>query len=120
MPATPQTPHPDTPDAPVDGALFVLDRHGAVPSWNTAAATASGYDADELHVAAFDRLFTTGATSGDIAMALRIAVRDGPFSRRGWFTRKDGGRGEVLLVIEAIHRKKGTIAGFAATVGDLA
>src|ERR1700687_5963499 len=120
MAATPETPHPDTPDAPIDGALFVLDRHGAVTSWNTAAATASGYNAGELYGTAFDRLFTTGAAPGDIAAALRIAGRNGRFNARGWFTRKDGGRVEALLVIEAIHGKKGALAGFAATVGDLA
>jgi PAS domain S-box-containing protein len=120
MAATPETPHPDTPDAPFDGALFVLERHGAVTSWNNAAATASGYDAGELYGTAFDRLFTTGATPGDIAAALRIAGQNGRFNARGWFTRKDGGRVEALLVIEAIHGKKGALAGFAARIGDLA
>ena len=83
MTAAPQTPHPDNPDAPVDGALFVLDRHGAITSWNNAAATESGYANGELYGAAFDRLFTTGATPGDIAAALRIAGRNGRFSARG-------------------------------------
>ena len=67
MTARPQTRRPDNPDMPVGSALFVLDRQGAITSWNTAAVTASGYAADELCGAAFDRLFTTGAPPGDIA-----------------------------------------------------
>src|SRR5205823_7973410 len=120
MTATPQTPHPDNPAMPVGSVLFVLDRHGAVTNWNNAAATPSGYSNGELYGAAFDRLFTTAATPSDIAAALRIAGRNGRFSARGWLTRKHGSRVEALLVIEAIHGKRGTIAGFAATVGDLA
>ena len=120
MTATPQTRHPDNPDMPVGAALFVLDRQGAITNWSTAAATASGYAADELYGIAFDRLFTTGAPPGDIAAVLRIADRNGRFSGRGWLTRKDGGRVEALLTIEAICGKKETVAGFAATVGDRA
>jgi PAS domain S-box-containing protein len=105
---------------PVGSALFVLDRQGAITRWNTAAVTASGYAADELCRAAFDRLFTTGAPPGDIAAVLRIAGRNGRFGGRGWLTRKDGGRVEALLTIEAIHGEKGAVTGFAARLGDLA
>ena len=116
----PQTPHPDNPDTPIGSALLLLDRQGAVTGWNSAAITAIGYDADELHGLAFDRLFTTGVPPGDIAAVLRIADRNGRFSGRGWFTRKNGGRVEALLTIEAIYGKKETVAGFAATLGDRA
>src|SRR5438105_3234134 len=116
----PQIPHPDNPDMPVGAALFVLDRRGAITSWNNAAVTASGYAAEELHGAAFDCLFTTGAAPGDIAAVLRIAERNGRFGGRGWLTRKDGGRVEAPLAIEAIYGKKGAVTGFAATVGDVA
>src|SRR6266542_2306037 len=54
MTATPQTPHPNNPDAPVDGALFVLDRRGAITSWNEATGRASGCADDELYGAPFD------------------------------------------------------------------
>jgi PAS domain S-box-containing protein len=116
----PQTPHPDNPDTPIGSALLLLDRQGAVTGWNSAAVTAIGYDADELHGLAFDRLFTTGAPLANIAAVLRIADRNGRFSGRGWFTRKNGGRVEALLTIEAIYGKKETVAGFAATLGDRA
>src|ERR1700732_3657710 len=99
MTARPQTRRPDNPDMPAGSALFVLDRQGAISSWNNAAATASGYAADELYGIAFDRLFTTGAPPGDITAVLRIAGRYGRFSGRGWLTRKDGGRAEALLTI---------------------
>jgi PAS domain S-box-containing protein len=105
---------------PVGPALFMLDRQGAITSWNNAAVTASGYAADELYGIAFDRLFTISAPPGGIAAVLRIAGRDGRFSGRGWLTRKDGGRVEALLTIEAIYGKKGAVAGFAAMVGDAA
>src|SRR5437763_12961552 len=114
----PQIPHPDNPDMPVGAALFVLDRRGAITSWNNAAGTASGYAAEELLGAAFDRLFTTGAPTGDIAAVLRIAERNGRFGGRGWLTRKDGGRVAAPLAIEAIYGKKGAVAGLVATVGD--
>ena len=120
MTARPQTRHPDNPDMPVGAALFVLDRQGAITSWNNAAATASGCAADELYGIAFDYLFTTSAPPANIAAVLRIAGRNGWFSGRGWFTRKNGGRVEALLTIEAIYGKKGAVAGFAATVGDRA
>jgi PAS domain S-box-containing protein len=120
MTARPQTRRPDNPDMPAGSALFVLDRQGAISSWNNAAATASGYAADELYGIAFDRLFTTGAPPGDITAVLRIAGRYGRFSGRGWLTRKDGGRAEALLTIEAICGKEGIVAGFAATVVDAA
>src|SRR5258708_20454523 len=83
MPARPQTRRPDNPDMPVGSALFVLDRQGAITRWNTAALTASGYAADELCGAAFDRLFTTGAPPGDIAAVLRIPGRNARVSGRG-------------------------------------
>src|SRR6266704_3423218 len=105
MASRPQTPHPDNPDTPVGAALFVLDRQGAITSWNNAAVTASGYAAGELHGIAFDRLFTTGAPLDDIAAVLRITGRNGRFRGRGWLTRKDGGRIAAPLIIEAIHGK---------------
>ena len=46
----PQIPHPDNPDMPVGAALFVLDRRGAITSWNNAAGTASGYAALEIEL----------------------------------------------------------------------
>src|SRR5207244_13565860 len=107
MTATPQTPHPDNPDMPVGSVLFVLDRHGAVTNWNNAAATASGYSNGELYGAAFDRLFTTAATPGDIAAALRTAGRNGRFSARGWLTGKHRSRVEELTVVGASPGSKG-------------
>src|SRR5438270_1645480 len=116
----PQISQPDNPDMPVGAALFVLDRRGAITSWSNAAETASSYAAEELLGATFDRLFTTGAPPGDIAAVLRIAERNGRFGGRGWLTRKDGGRVAAPLTIEAIYGKRGAVAGFAATVGDVA
>jgi len=104
----------------VDYAIFMLDVHGNVASWNAGAARLKGYTADEIigrHFSAFYPQVDIDA--GKCEMELEVALRDGRFEDEGWRVRKDGTEFWANVVITAVRDKLGVPVGFAKVTRDL-
>lgn len=101
-------------------AIFMLDPHGVVTTWNSGAERIKGYKAHEIIGKHFS-LFRpeSEARSGVCERELQSAARDGKFEEEGWRVRKDGSRFWASAVLTAIRDSTGQLMGFAKITRDL-
>ncbi len=102
-----------------DYAIYLLDRDGAVTTWNLGAERIKGYTADEI----LGRNFSVFFTQEDIererpAELLRLAVERGRVESEGWRVRRDGSRFWANVVLTVIHDTTGAVTGFAKVTRD--
>jgi PAS domain S-box-containing protein len=101
-----------------DYAIFALDPHGYVLSWNPGAQRFKGYEAAEIIGKHFS-VFYPETDKWKAPQELQIAERDGRVEDEGWRLRKDGTRFWANVVITALRDKAGTLVGFAKVTRDL-
>lgn len=107
-------------NAVVDYAIFQLDPHGVISTWNSGARRIKGYEAKEIIGQHFSKFYTPE----DIAIgipktALKQAAEQGRFEAEGWRVRKDGSRFWASVVIDRITDEKGNLLGFAKITRDI-
>jgi PAS domain S-box-containing protein len=103
-----------------DYAIFALDPHGYILSWNAGAQQFKGYTADE----AIGQHFSIFYPEEMIARRhpeheLETAAREGHFEEEGWRVRKDRTLFWANVVITALRDAQGTLVGFAKVTRDL-
>lgn len=107
-------------EAVQDYAIFMLDPHGYVASWNTGAERIKGYSADEIIGQHFSVFYPPEAVAtGHPQRELEIAVAKGRFEEEGWRVKKDGSQFWANVVITAVRDETGTLVGFAKVTRDL-
>jgi PAS domain S-box-containing protein len=107
-------------DAVSDYALLMLDPKGNVVSWNSGAQRIKGYKADEILGRHFSCFYLPEAIAkGHPDAELRIAAAEGRYSEEGWRVCKDGSRFLAEVVITAVHKANGELAGFAKITRDI-
>ncbi|WP_232628001.1 hybrid sensor histidine kinase/response regulator [Methylobacterium sp. Leaf118] len=103
-----------------DYAIYMLDPHGAVSSWNRGAHRFKGYTDEEIIGQHFSRFYTEeDRATGLPARALQTAATEGRFEAEGWRVRKDGTRFWAHVVIDAIRGDHGELVGFAKITRDV-
>jgi PAS domain S-box-containing protein len=103
----------------VDYAIFMLDIHGRVVSWNPGAERIKGYTAQEIIGEHFSRFYTEeDRIAGVPREALRTAAEKRRFTAEGWRVRKDGTRFWAMVVIDPVYEADKLI-GFAKVTRDL-
>jgi len=103
-----------------DYAIFMLDPTGHIATWNAGAARIKGYTSDEIIGKHFSIFYTAeDLADGKPARELEIATRTGVYEEEGWRLRKDGSRFWANVVITAVRRPDGSLAGFAKVTRDL-
>lgn len=101
-------------------AVILLDADGHVTTWNVGATLTTGYATEEIlgrHVSVFypedgNRVDTAG-------LQLRIAAETGRFEEECWRVRRDGSRFWADVLLTALRRDDGTLAGYAQLTRDL-
>ena len=103
-----------------DYAIFMLDTTGHITTWNTGAQRIKGYTSEEIIGKHFSIFYTQDdLEDGKPARELEIATRTGVYEEEGWRLRKDGTRFWANVVITALRRPDGSLAGFAKVTRDL-
>ena len=103
-----------------DYAIFMLDPTGHVATWNEGAQRIKGYSADEIIGKHFSIFYPPEANAiGHPRHELEIAKEKGVYEEEGWRLRKDGSKFWANVVITAIHRPDGSLAGFTKVTRDL-
>ena len=106
-------------DSVVDYAIFVLDPHGRVRTWNPGAERVKGYAPDEIIGRDFARFYTDeDRESGLPARLLAEAAARGRVTHSGWRIRKDGTRFFGDVTITALRDEDDTLRGFAKVTRD--
>jgi PAS domain S-box-containing protein len=104
----------------VDYAIYLLDPHGQIISWNSGAQRIKGYRADEVIGKHFSMFYTPeDQAAGAPQQALHTAATEGRFNGEAWRVRKDGTRFRALIAIDAIRDDAGQLIGFAKVTRDI-
>lgn len=107
-------------DSVRDYALFMLDPHGVVASWNTGAEYLFGHPAEQIIGEPVTTLHAPDEEDAvDGAALLAQAIADGNVRNEGWKVRHDGSQFWAEVVITALHDDDGTLLGFATIARDL-
>lgn len=107
-------------DAVVDYAIYMLDAHGLIRSWNSGAKRIKQYEQSEVLGKHFSLFYTPeDLASGLPTRALQCAEEFGRFEGEGWRIRKDGTRLWALVIIDPIRAADGSLIGFAKVTRDL-
>jgi PAS domain S-box-containing protein len=76
-----------------DYAIYLLDPHGCVVTWNVGAERSNGYRHEEVLGKNFSMFFVPEAVAAGLpAKELAAASRDGRFEIQDWRQRKGGAR----------------------------
>lgn len=103
-----------------DYAIFLLDPHGHVASWNLGAERIKGYRADEIIGQHFSRFYRVeDIRAGKPDRELRMAAAEGRSEDEGWRVRKDGTQFWASVVTTALLDDAGTLKGFSKIARDL-
>jgi PAS domain S-box-containing protein len=103
-----------------DYAIFLLDPHGRILSWNAGAQRIKGYTAEEILGRHFSCFYPQDvAERGWPDEELRLATAHGHFEDEGWRLRKDGSRFWASVVITPWRDDTGTLRGFLKISRDL-
>jgi PAS domain S-box-containing protein len=103
-----------------DYAIYMLDVHGHVVSWNAGAARFKGYAADEIIGQHFSRFYSPEDRAAGVPdRALKTAETKGTFQSEGWRFRNDGSRFWAHVVIDPIYTPDRRLLGFAKITRDV-
>ncbi|WP_321809601.1 ATP-binding protein [Burkholderia sp. BCC1985] len=103
-----------------DYAVFMLDAHGNVATWNAGAERIKGYRTADIVGHHFSRFYPPDAiAAGRPSFGLREAVAHGRFEDEGWRVRKDGSLFWASVTITAVHDHAGQLAGFIKITRDM-
>jgi PAS domain S-box-containing protein len=102
-----------------DHAIFLLDRHGRIASWNEGVQSIFGYDEAEWLGLPVKELFTPeDVAAGVWEEELRLAIETGRADDDRWLLRKDGKRffasGALTRIVDEAQRH----VGFMKVVRD--
>ena len=107
-------------DAVTDYAIYLLDRDGAIRTWNAGAERITGYSAVEVIGQHFSQFFTAEDKAADVpAQILVRAARTGRAEQEGWRLRKDGSRFWAASVVQPVRDVRGRAVGFAEITRDM-
>jgi PAS domain S-box-containing protein len=107
-------------DAVKDYAIFMLDPHGVVSSWNSGAERFKGYKVKEIIGQHFSRFYTDADQHAGVPQqALATALAEGKYETEGWRVRKDGSRFWASVVIDPICDENRNLIGFAKITRDI-
>jgi PAS domain S-box-containing protein len=103
-----------------DYAIFVMDPHGEVVSWNAGAERIKGYRADEIIGRNFSCFFPPeDVDRGRPVEVLRMTAETGRREEQGMRVRKDGSQFLASVTLTALRGPTGELRGFSEFSHDL-
>lgn len=103
-----------------DYAIYMLDPHGQILTWNAGARRFKGYEAVEIVGQHFSRFFKPEDREAGLPEAiLRTARDEGRYEAEGERVRKDGTLFWVHVVVDPIVGEDGQLLGFAKITRDV-
>ncbi len=103
-----------------DYAIYMLDTHGRITTWNAGAERIMGYRAQEIIGRRFHRFYTPDDVERKKPdQALAVATAEGRFQDERWQVRKDGTQYWASFVITALRDENGKLTGFSTIARDI-
>ena len=102
-----------------DYAIILLDREGAVVSWNAGAERVKGYKTEEIIGRSFAVFYVPeDVVAGKPARELKLAAEQGRWEDDGWRVRANGTRFWANVLITALKDDAGNLRGFSKLTRD--
>ena len=102
-----------------DYAIFMLDAHGNVSTWNSGAEAIKGYKAEEIIGKSMDVFYTAEDLANDVPRQnLKKALEYGHYETEGYRVRKDGSRFFADVTITPIYENS-QLYGYAKITKDI-
>lgn len=103
-----------------DYAIYMLDMHGRITTWNAGAERIMGYRAQEIVGRRFHRFYSPDDVERKKPdQALAVATAEGRFQDERWQVRKDGTQYWASFVITALRDDTGKLTGFSTISRDV-
>lgn len=103
-----------------DYAIYMLDTHGRVTTWNAGAERIHGYRAQEIIGRRFHRFYTTDdAERKKPDQALAVATSEGRYQDEHLLMRKNGTAFWASFVLTALRDDTGKLTGFSSIARDV-
>lgn len=103
-----------------DYAIYMLDTHGRVTTWNVGAERIHGFRAQEIIGRRFHRFYTAEDIDRKKPdQALAVATAEGRYQDEHWLVRKNGAQFWASLVITALRDENGKLTGFSSIARDV-
>ncbi|MBA2675740.1 PAS domain S-box protein [Ramlibacter sp.] len=103
-----------------DYAIFLMDPHGLIRTWNPAAAAMKGYAKEDAIGAYFGMLYSQeDQARGHPQHNLQAALEQGTFQEEGWRRKKDGSTFWAQVEIIAVTNESGELTGFCKITRDV-
>jgi formate hydrogenlyase transcriptional activator len=102
-----------------DYAIYLLDPHGHIMTWNPGAERIKGYTAEEIIGKHFSIFFSEEDRGRNRpAELLRSAIQKGRVEEEAWRLRKDGSRFWADVILTAIRNSTNELIGFSKVTRD--
>ncbi|KAL2795275.1 hypothetical protein BJX66DRAFT_171341 [Aspergillus keveii] len=106
-------------DTVKDYAIFMLDTHGNITTWNSGAAILKGWKTEDIIGRNFSVFYSPEDRKAEKPnRALAVCLREGRMEDEGWRYRRDGSRFWANVLITPIHQF-GQHVGFVKVTRDL-
>ncbi|MEO7761081.1 MAG: CHASE3 domain-containing protein [Casimicrobiaceae bacterium] len=102
-----------------DYAIYLLDPHGNVSSWNVGAQRIKGFTADEIVGRHFSMFYAPEDRADGAPERALATARAGKYETEAWRVRKNGERFFASIVINPIRDRQGALIGFAKITRDI-
>jgi PAS domain S-box-containing protein len=103
-----------------DFAIFLIDVHGKIATWNTGAQRITGYQDSEAIGQPFALLFQPrDIVNCEPEKELSIAVEKGRSEDERWHVRKNGTQFWAMGVVTPLWSEVGTLRGYAKIMRDI-
>jgi len=103
-----------------DYAIFMIDPHGLILSWNAGAERIKGYKAEEIIGHSFSCFFPQhDIERGRPEEVLQLTAAFGRHEEQGMRVRKDGSRFVASVTFTALRDRNGKLRGFSEFSHDL-
>jgi len=103
-----------------DYAIILLNDSGVIENWNIGAEKIKGYNSKEAIGKTFHVFYTEeDRINGLPDRLLNTAREEGKATHEGWRVRKNGTKFWGMVVITALHDRKGKVIGFSKVTRDL-
>lgn len=103
-----------------DYAIFMLDPHGRIVTWNPGAERIEGYRAEEIIGQHFSIFYPReDVERGRPELELRVAAAEGRYEDEGWRIRRDGSRFWANVLVTPLYNAEHKLIGYSKLSRDL-
>jgi len=105
-------------DSIQDYAIYAMDKHGVILTWNKGADTMLGFTAEEAVGKQVEYIYSPDEKE-NVKRRLRQVLQEGKYAENGWRNRKDGSRFFYEMRMFCMYNDKSEVIGISNITKDM-